>query len=122
MVVGMALYTLTLGGFAPASVPLLFGAMFLFCGAMFLVHATASGFLNSRATASKGVVNGLYVAFYYAGGTVGSYAPGFVYKAWGWNVFLAALLLVALTGLGLAWSCRTRFAPGPPPAGDPGRA
>jgi YNFM family putative membrane transporter len=73
--------------------------MFLFCGAMFLVHATASGVLNRYAAGRKGIVNGLYVAFYYGGGTVGSFLPGFIYRSFGWTAFIFALLVVALFAL-----------------------
>ena len=50
--------------------------------------------------------NGLYVAFYYGGGTVGSFVPGIAYRQWGWGAFLAVLAAVALAGLALAAGCR----------------
>jgi YNFM family putative membrane transporter len=31
------------------------------------------------------------VSFYYAGGTLGSILPGFVYRQCGWNMFLLSL-------------------------------
>jgi len=73
---------------------------------MFLVHATASGWLNKLAGSSKGVVNGLYVAFYYGGGVVGSSLPGLVYHGYGWSGFLLSLAVVALLGCLLLVSCR----------------
>lgn len=106
MITGFGLFGLTLIGFAWPNPPLLFVMMFLFCGAMFLVHATASGWLNKLAGGSKGVVNGLYVAFYYGGGVVGSSVPGFIYHGYGWSGFLYALAVVALSGCLLIVSCR----------------
>ena len=92
---GLALYLFALAGMLLPAVPALFTVMFFFCGAMFLVHATASGFLNRCAGANKGIVNGLYVSFYYAGGVIGSYAPGLIYRNLGWNGVIFALLVVA---------------------------
>jgi YNFM family putative membrane transporter len=66
---------------------------------MFLVHSTASGLVNRMAgNAHKGLTNGLYVAFYYAGGSVGSYVPGIIYRYFGWNGFLLILILICLFG------------------------
>ncbi len=106
MIWGMAVFSLALLGLGVPRAEVLFAVMFLFCAAMFLVHATASGYLNRYAAGSQGMVNGLYVAFYYAGGTVGSYAPGFIYKAFGWEAFLLALLMICAAGLVLAWCSR----------------
>ncbi|RME40741.1 MAG: hypothetical protein D6794_01705 [Deltaproteobacteria bacterium] len=71
---------------------------------MFLVHATASGWMNRFAGSHKGVVNGLYIAFYYGGGALGSSAPGPVYARLGWNGVVAVLVLTALVGLVLVLS------------------
>jgi YNFM family putative membrane transporter len=62
--------------------------MFIFCAGMFMAHSIASGYLNKLADSNKGVTNGLYVAFYYAGGTIGSILPGIVYENYNWQVFL----------------------------------
>lgn len=96
---------LVLGGIlATLATPLvgvLFAAMFLFCGAMFLVHTTASGLVNQMAgNTHRGLTNGLYVAFYYAGGSIGSFAPGILYQQFGWNAFLLLLALICIIGYG----------------------
>ena len=52
---------------------------------MFTVHSVLSGYVNHLARRRKGVVNGLYVSLYYAGGTLGSYLPVVIYEARGWN-------------------------------------
>ncbi|BCA80626.1 MFS transporter [Desulfuromonas sp. AOP6] len=96
---GMGVFCLALLGLATDHVTVLFVVMFLFCGAMFLVHSTATGHLNRLATSHKGVVNGVYVAFYYGGGVVGSYLPGLIYKGWGWLPFILCLLGIALVGM-----------------------
>lgn len=105
IVLGLVFFGLALFGLNLDRVMLLFLVMFLFCGAMFLVHATASGFVNRLARDNKGIVNGLYVSFYYAGGTVGSYAPGFLYRHFGWSGFILALSGVIGASLLIAASC-----------------
>ncbi|MDT8443516.1 MAG: MFS transporter [Desulfuromonadales bacterium] len=80
----------------------LVGGMFLLCGASFLTHATATGYLNRHVTQHKGAVNGLYVAFYYGGGAIGSFLPGYAYRGFGWSGFMAVLIVVLIIALLLA--------------------
>jgi YNFM family putative membrane transporter len=80
---------------------LTFGALFPLCGAMFLAHATAAGLLNQLAVENKGLVNGLYIAAYYAGGVCGTYLPGLAYEAFGWNALVLVLLGVTGAALGI---------------------
>ncbi len=101
---GYVLYLLACLLLLVPDVRVLFVNMFLFCGGMFLVHATASGWMNRFAGSHKGVVNGLYIAFYYGGGALGSSAPGPVYARLGWNGVVAVLVLTALVGLVLVLS------------------
>lgn len=103
---GLLLFAAALLALGAGEVATLFAVMFFFCGAMFLVHATASGYLNRCASGNKGIVNGLYVSFYYAGGAVGSWLPGYVYRLWGWKTFVLTLLLVVAVALLLALSVR----------------
>jgi YNFM family putative membrane transporter len=107
MVVGLSVYLLALGALAIPEVPVLLLSIFLFCGAMFLTHSTATGLLNRRAAQHKGIVNGLYVACYYGGGAVGSILPGYVYRGWGWNGFIIVLIVALLIALSLAFSLRS---------------
>lgn len=70
--------------------------MFILCGGIFLVHSTLSGFVNRYGGDKKGILNGLYVSFYYSGGVLGSYLPGLVYENFGWNSFLFFLIVLSL--------------------------
>jgi YNFM family putative membrane transporter len=103
MRLGLLVFAAALLGLAAERVEILFLVMFIFCGAMFLVHATASGFLNRQSPERKGIVNGLYVSFYYAGGTIGSFVPGIIYRRYDWTAVLLFLLLFALFALLAAW-------------------
>ncbi|WP_303720843.1 MFS transporter [Malonomonas rubra] len=99
MRLGLLAFAFFLLSLAAGQIWLLFINMFLFCGAMFVIHSTASGLINRMAgSGSRGLTNGLYVAFYYSGGAIGSFAPGLVYRLYGWNNFLLFLVLICLLG------------------------
>ena len=100
---GLGLYLLGTLLFAVDNVAVSYGAMILFSGGMFCVNALLSGFLNLRAQAHKGVVNGLYVAFYYLGGSIGSSLPGPLFQDSGWDVYIIFLALMLAFTLGLNW-------------------
>jgi len=102
MVGGLVFFMLALLVMLIPKVAALVGGMFLLCGASFLTHATAAGYLNRYMSDYKGVVNGLYVAFYYGGGAIGSYLPGYIYRDQGWPGFMLVLLFVLLIALWLA--------------------
>lgn len=106
MLVGVLILMSALLFFAVSPVWIIFAGMFVLCAGMFLVHSLAPGVLNQRTGGQRGVVNGLYIAFYYAGGTTGSFLPGFVYHAWGWHAYLGTLALVVAVGGWLLWSLR----------------
>ncbi len=73
--------------------------MFAFAGGMFMVHSILSGHLNHLSVKHKGVVNGLYISFYYAGGSIGSWVPTIIYKNAGWLAFTAILTASCIASL-----------------------
>lgn len=106
IIAGLSLFALSILLFSVASIPVIFAAMFILCGGMFLVHSVALGFLNKTAQDKFAVANGLYISFYYAGGTVGSYFPGLVYHHFGWSSFVLSLSCVLVLGIVTAYSYR----------------
>lgn len=70
----------------------------IFCASLcfFLLHALLSGFVNHIAEGNSGVINSLYVSFYYIGGSLGAWLPAFVYRGFGWGWFTALLCTVLL--------------------------
>lgn len=94
---GLTLFLLSLFLFVSTETYVMFSGMFIFCAGMFMTHTVASGYLNKLADKNKGVTNGLYVAFYYSGGTLGSILPGIIYENYSWNVFLLSLGLLMLS-------------------------
>ena len=91
ILLGTGVSILGMTGLLISSVAGVFIAMLAMSTGFFLVHAMLSAFLNYAAPHSKGVVNGLYLSFYYAGGALGAYLPGFVLRAQGWTSYVLVL-------------------------------
>ena len=85
---------------------LMFITMFIFCAGLFTAHSILSGYVNKLASKNKAIANGLYISFYYTGGTLGSVLPGVVFEHYGWRVFL--VLLLAMIGLAYIFTHRLR--------------
>ncbi|MBP8284106.1 MAG: MFS transporter [Chromatiaceae bacterium] len=109
---GLGLYALGLGLFALSATVGVYLAMFAFCGGMFLIHTRLSGQVNQMGGPHRGVVNGIYIAAYYLGGSLGSWLAVEVYRHLGWLAFLAAVALVlVLAGYGLRGMLRREAKP-----------
>jgi YNFM family putative membrane transporter len=93
MQLGLCSFGLCLMAMLVPDATALFLLMFPFCGSMFLVHALASGQLNALGLRQTGLVNGLYICFYYGGGILGSSLPVLIYQRFGWSAFIALLTL-----------------------------
>jgi YNFM family putative membrane transporter len=94
---GSAIYIVSILFFQIDSVSLIYINMFAFCAGMFMLHSAGSGFVNKNVDKNKGVVNGLYVSFYYFGGILGSYLPGLIYENEGWKIFLFFLSAISVS-------------------------
>ncbi|MFW5453312.1 MFS transporter [Thioalkalivibrio sulfidiphilus] len=106
MLVGTLILVTALLFFAASPVWVMFLGMFVLCSGMFMIHSLAPGVLNQQSGEHRGVVNGLYIAFYYAGGAIGSFLPGFLYHGFGWYVYLGSLALVVGLAGSLLWGLR----------------
>ncbi|MDR2164259.1 MAG: MFS transporter [Zoogloeaceae bacterium] len=113
---GMLVYITGLQVFHIQSFAVMFLAMFVFCLGMFTVHSLAAGWINKLAGRRKSITNGLYLSFYYAGGTLGTFLPGVFYHRWGWHAFVAVLTVVSLAALGLIALLGRRALDAPPDA------
>lgn len=77
---------------------IMFGAMFVFCTGLFMAHSLLSGLVNKMAMENKAIANGVYISFYYMGGTFGSFVPGYFFNEYGWSgfiLFLQGMLIFA---------------------------
>lgn len=81
----------------------MFFAMIVVCGGNFLAHSIATGYINKKAISYKAISNGLYVSFYYAGGALGSFVPGFFYGSGNWQIFLSVLSVFITVSLIFLW-------------------
>lgn len=88
----------TLTFFVENHVVMFFG-MFVFCAGLFTSHSLLSGLVNRMASNNKAIANGLYISFYYTGGTLGSVLPGAVFQHFGWKAFLVLLLIMIFLAL-----------------------
>ena len=77
----------------------MFFGMFVFCAGLFMAHSLLSGFVNKLAQDNKAIANGVYISFYYMGGSMGSFLPGIIFEYFGWKVFLLSLLLMLTIAL-----------------------
>jgi len=91
---GIGLFFLGLLFFMVGSYSVMFVGMFVFCAGLFTAHSLLSGFVNTLAKDTKAIANGLYICFYYMGGTLGSVLPGVVFQRYGWRMFLVQLMLM----------------------------
>lgn len=94
MIVGAVIYGIGITLFHITSFWIILFSMFVFCCGMFTIHSIATGYINRYTTEYKGIANGLYLSFYYAGGTLGTFLPSFIYDGYGWDVLLNILLCV----------------------------
>lgn len=69
---------------------------------VFVCQAAASDFVGHAADRSRSVASGLYVSFYYAGGSVGALAPGWIWERAGWSGCVALVIGVQLLTAGIA--------------------
>lgn len=107
IIAGLATLVISLILLLFSSITIVFLTLFLLSAAMFLVHTIAANKVNQQAASNKGIVNGLYISFYYTGGTIGSYAPGLIYERYDWPLYIATLICVVLFGLYNAFMMKT---------------
>lgn len=77
----------------------------IFVTGIFLGQSLALGFVGRTALAGKGAAAGLYVCCFYAGGSLGSIAPGLAWNAGGWTgcvlLVCTALVVGAVASFGM---------------------
>ncbi len=104
--VGIVIFALGTLIFMVEKYLVLFLGMFVFCAGLFTAHSLLSGLVNKLARDNKAIANGLYISFYYTGGTLGSVLPGAVFQRFGWQAFL--LQLLAMIALAFFFTRRLR--------------
>ncbi len=82
---GMVIAGLGITGTLVQFLPVVVLSLVVLCGGMSVAQSTAPAFVNVSARGAKGSAGAMYLAFYYAGATLGSVVPGYAWQAWGWR-------------------------------------
>jgi predicted MFS family arabinose efflux permease len=79
------------------SVPAIVLGLLIFSTCGILIQATSTGYVAASARSGTSSAVGLYVSFFYLGGTVGGWLPGLAYEAGGWPASMLMVLgMIAL--------------------------
>ena len=107
MGLGAAGALLTLAPWLPAIV----AGLALCSTGVFLAQAATSSYIGAVTTRDRALAVGLYLTFYYAGGSVGSAAPSTLWSRGGWPACVALIVFVQCVGVAMAltqWSGAVR--------------
>jgi len=80
------------------------------CTGVFVAQATATSYIGLAAVRGKALAVGIYVTFYYMGGSAGAELPGFLWHWGGWPACVGLVILVQVLTVILALLC---WAPAP---------
>src|ERR1035437_8831803 len=84
------------------SLPVVMIGLTLTCTGVFIANSAGSSYVGSAATESRASAVGLYVTFYYLGGSGGSAIPGFFWTHGGWPACVGLIVAVQLVTISLA--------------------
>jgi len=87
----------SIGGVLLTLVPSLLTVTFglaLCCSGVFVAQAAANSYIGLAANGNKALAVGLYVTFYYLGGSTGAVVPGFLWRFGGWPACVALIVVV----------------------------
>ena len=84
--------------------PMVLAGLALCCSGVFIGQSAASSYIGTVATEARAAAVGLYVMFYYAGGSAGAEIPGHLWSRGGWLGCVALIasvqLMTILLGIG----------------------
>ncbi|MEO8371174.1 MAG: MFS transporter [Candidatus Solibacter sp.] len=84
------------------SLPVVMLGLTLTCTGVFIANSAGSSYVGSAARESRASAVGLYVTFYYLGGSGGSAIPGYFWTHGGWPACVALIVGVQLVTITLA--------------------
>jgi len=87
------------------------------CTGVFTAQTAASSFIGVAAKQNRALAVGLYVTFYYIGGSVGSTVPGWIWHAAGWTGCVGLVIVMQILLMLIA---RYGWKPATPSAERPG--
>lgn len=84
-----------------ASLPVVLAGLALCCTGVFVAQSAASSYIGIAAEHNKALAVGLYVTFYYTGGSSGAALPGWLWELGGWPACIALFVGVQLLTIGI---------------------
>ena len=84
------------------SLPVIVFGLALCCTSVFIANSSGSSYVGTAAREDRAAAVGLYVTFYYMGGSAGSAAPGRFWSTSGWPACVALIVAVQLLTICLA--------------------
>lgn len=84
------------------SLPVIVLGLALCCTGVFIANTSGSSYVGSAAQEDRAAAVGLYVTFYYLGGSAGSAVPGHFWNTSGWPACVALIIAVQLLTILLA--------------------
>jgi predicted MFS family arabinose efflux permease len=96
------------------SIPVIMCGLALCCSAVFVAQAASNSYIGTVASEARAAAVGLYVLFYYIGGSAGSAIPGYFWSAGGWPACVALIVgvqVITITLASLFWKPARRIAP-----------
>ena len=70
---------------------------------VFVMQTSASSYIGRAAQGARSAASGLYVAFYYLGGSAGATALVVPWRLGGWPAVIGTIVLVQCITLAVAW-------------------
>lgn len=87
-----------------ASLPVIMAGLALCCTAVFVAQSASTSYIGSVAVEARSAAVGLYVLFYYVGGSAGSAFPAYFWNRGGWPACVALIAGVQILTIALAAS------------------
>jgi predicted MFS family arabinose efflux permease len=81
---------------ASTALPVVMAGLALCCTGVFVAQSASSTYIGVAAEHNKALAVGLYVTFYYAGGSSGAAIPGWLWNLGGWPACVALFVSVQL--------------------------
>lgn len=87
---------------APTVPLILIGLTLCSCG-VFIAQSAAVSYIGTVAEHSRALAVGIYVSFYYSGGSFGSSGPAWIWEAYGWTGCVGLIVCVQTILAAIAW-------------------
>lgn len=81
--------------------------LFLLCSGLFITQPSASAMVGENAKIAKGSATSLYLFFYYLGGSLGAFLPGYLWSLYQWTgIFFVSIIMILLAITSLLTLCK----------------